>query len=373
MTEFKKDEVARNERKFRDPEEFGLEPLQAINVRKIGDFDDLLKAMARTSFGGRQVGEAAEVLTEMFSDRTCKRVLTVTGAMTVGKMTLLIVELIERGLVDAVITTGALQAHGMIEGLGLKHYKLDPRSPKELQNDSYLAQIGFNRVTDTIELESNFYAAESIVDEALRDLYESVPEEQRPVTIGGAEIMRSLGRVMERRFPNNPSILSAAVRKGVPILIPAWTDSELFLETEITNYRAELEGKRRRVQVASYLDWREYQNLMAFHEGKLGILTIGGGVPRNWAQQLGPQLDRLQKEFGRWPVKRFAYGVRICPDPVHLGHLSGCTYAEGKSWYKFLPEARTAEVLADATVVWPLLMLGVFQRLEKLQVAKKPS
>jgi deoxyhypusine synthase len=373
VTEFKKEEVARDERLFRDPEEFGLQPLEPVDVRKIKDFDGLLRAMARTSFGGRQVGEAAEVLAAMFSDTSCRRVLTITGAMTVGKMTLLIVELMERGLVDAIITTGALQAHGMIEGLGLKHYKLDAKAPRELQDDTYLAKVGFNRVTDTIELEKNFYAAESVVDEALRAIYEPVPEERRPVTVGGADIMRSLGRVLERRFPGNRSILSTAVRRGVPVLVPAWTDSELFLETEITNYHAELEGRRRRIQVASYLDWREYQNLMAFHDGKLGILTIGGGVPRNWAQQLGPQLDRLQKEFGRWPVKRFAYGVRICPDPAHLGHLSGCTYAEGKSWYKFLPDAKTAEVLADATIVWPLLMLGVFQRLDKMQAARRPS
>ncbi|HNS96853.1 MAG TPA: deoxyhypusine synthase family protein [Polyangiaceae bacterium] len=373
MTVFKKEEVARDERLFRDPEEFGLEPLEPVDIRKIDDFDGLLAAMARTSFGGRQVGVAADVLTSMFSDRTCKRVLTVTGAMTVGKMTLLIVELIERGLVDIIITTGALQAHGMIEGLGLKHYKLDAAAPRELHDDAYLAKVGFNRVTDTIELEKNFYAAEMVVEEALRDIYEPVPESERPVTLAGSDVMRSLGRVLERRFPGNRSILSTAERMGVPIFVPAWTDSELFLETEIFNYRAELAGRRRLIQVASYLDWREYQDMMTSHGGSLGILTIGGGVPRNWAQQLGPQLDRLQNEFGRWPVKRFAYGVRICPDPAHFGHLSGCTFAEGKSWYKFLPQARTAEVLADATIVWPLLMLGVFQRLDKIAAAQRDS
>ncbi len=365
LSEFKKEEQARDEKLFRHASDYGLKALEPIDISAIGDFDELLQAMALTSFGGRSVGEAADVLTEMFEDRSCKRVLTVTGAMTVGKMTLLIVELLERGLVDAIITTGALQAHGMIEGMGLHHYKLAPDSPKELQDDAHLSEIGFNRVTDTIELESNFLEAEGIVDEALRLLYEDVDEAEHPVTVSGAEIMRSLGRVLENSHPNNRSILSTALRKGVPVLVPAWSDSELFLETETTNYRAELEGKKPRIQVAAHLDWREYQDMMAFHEGTLGILTIGGGVPRNWAQQLGPQLDRLQTLFGKWPVKRFAYGVRICPDPAHFGHLSGCTYSEGKSWYKFLPEAKTAEVLADATIVWPLLMLGVFQRMDK--------
>ena len=371
MAEFKPEEVARDEKLFREPQEFGLEPLAPIDVRKIHDFDDLLAAMALTSFGGRQVGEAAEVLTEMFEDPKCLRVLTMTGAMTVGKMTLLIVELIERGLVDVIISTGALQAHGMIEGMGLHHYKLSADAPNELFDDAYLAKIGFNRVTDTIELESNFLASEAIVYEALEALCEGVDEEQMPVTVGGADVMRSIGRVLEKHYPGNRSILSTALRHEVPVFIPAWSDSELFLDTEVFNYKAEMEGKNTRFQVAAHRDWREYQEKMAAHDGTFGIFTIGGGVPRNWAQQLGPQLDRLQTVFGRWPVKRFHYGVRICPDPVHFGHLSGCTYSEGKSWYKFLPNARTAEVLTDATVVWPLLMLGVFQRMEKNKKARQ--
>lgn len=71
-------------------------------------------------------------------------------------------------------------------------------------------------------------------------------------------------------------------------------------------------------------------------------------------------------------VRRFKYGVRICPDAVQWGGLSGCTYSEGISWGKFIPPqegGRFAEVLDDATVVWPLLLKGVIQRIEK---SKKP-
>src|SRR5438067_2048136 len=62
---------------------------------------------------------------------------------------------------------------------------------------------------------------------------------------------------------------------------------------------------------------------------------------------------------------RFRYGVRICPEPDYWGGLSGCTYQEGISWGKFVPPdegGRFAEVLSDATVVWPLLMVGLLER-----------
>jgi deoxyhypusine synthase len=52
---------------------------------------------------------------------------------------------------------------------------------------------------------------------------------------------------------------------------------------------------------------------------------------------------------------------------VHWGGLSGCTYSEGISWGKFLPRAeggRYAEVLADATVTWPLIAQSVAERLD---------
>jgi deoxyhypusine synthase len=99
---------------------------------------------------------------------------------------------------------------------------------------------------------------------------------------------------------------------------------------------------------------------------RLGIFTVGGGVPRNWAQQVSPYLEimraRLKEDV---PLRRFRYGVRLCPEPAHWGGLSGCTYSEGVSWGKFESKAdggRYAEVLADATVTWPLLVKAVQER-----------
>ncbi|MBW2257233.1 MAG: deoxyhypusine synthase family protein, partial [Deltaproteobacteria bacterium] len=100
---------------------------------------------------------------------------------------------------------------------------------------------------------------------------------------------------------------------------------------------------------------------------RLGIFTIGGGVPRNWAQQVAPYLDVIHTRKGHPGLnQRFRYGVRICPEPVHWGGLSGCTYAEGVSWGKFIPPregGRFAEVASDATIAWPILVKAVLERL----------
>jgi deoxyhypusine synthase len=105
-------------------------------------------------------------------------------------------------------------------------------------------------------------------------------------------------------------------------------------------------------------------------------------VPRNWAQQVGPYLDLIQGRMpeGKAPEhihgQKFHYAIRICPEPVHLGGLSGCTYSEGVSWGKFVPEVmggKHTEILEDATVIWPMLIKGVIQRLEKNKVKVKKN
>jgi deoxyhypusine synthase len=91
-------------------------------------------------------------------------------------------------------------------------------------------------------------------------------------------------------------------------------------------------------------------------------------VPRNWAQQVGPYLEILRGRTGAdEPVRRYKYAVRICPEPEHWGGLSGCSYSEGVSWGKFVPESdggRHVEVHADATIAWPIIVRAVIERLE---------
>ncbi len=100
----------------------------------------------------------------------------------------------------------------------------------------------------------------------------------------------------------------------------------------------------------------------------MGIFTVGGGVPRNWAQQVAPYLEILSARMHLdLPIQRYRYAVRICPEPEHWGGLSGCTYSEGVSWGIFVPESeggRFAEVYADATIAWPLLVRAVLERLQ---------
>jgi deoxyhypusine synthase len=150
----------------------------------------------------------------------------------------------------------------------------------------------------------------------------------------------------------------------VPVYVPAFTDSELGLDVAVYNRRRERRGEARRA-FDPFLDLERYADQIRGAE-RIGIFTIGGGVPRNWAQQVGPYLDISAKRLGvEEPFRRFQYAVRICPEPDHWGGLSGCSYKEGVSWGKFVPESeggRFAEVFSDATIAWPLVVRAVIER-----------
>jgi len=114
------------DRHLHNPIEDRLIPLAPLDLGKVKSIDDLVRAMAKTAFTGRQVGEAADVLEAMARDQDCFVVMTLAGAMTVAKQGLVIAELIDRGIVNAIVSTGALMAHGLVEATGRAHFRYNP-------------------------------------------------------------------------------------------------------------------------------------------------------------------------------------------------------------------------------------------------------
>ncbi len=339
---------------FADGYSDGFEPLKSLNLSEVKTIDDLVTGMKSTSFGGRKVGEAADVLEMMVRDRECYTVLTLSGAMTIAKMGLVVCEMIDNGMVDAVISTGALMAHGFIEASGMTHFKY-----KQSMNDTQLYEKGYNRIYDTLELEKNLDDAEVIVRKVL-DVW---PENEE---ICSYTFNQKLGEYLAKNTKGK-GVLKSAYEKNIPVYIPAFTDSEFGLDFGIHRRRRILAGKKP-LKFNPFLDLENYTNTVA-KQSKLGIFTIGGGVPRNWAQQVGPYLDIINTRIGvGGAFKRFHYAARICPEPVHWGGLSGCSYSEGVSWGKFVPEnegGKQVEVMADATIAWPMVVKAVLERLEK--------
>ncbi len=333
----------------------GLEPLRSIHLEEIADFDDLLRSMRDTAFGARALGQAFEVLSTMVADTGCKIILTLSGAASIAKLDGIIGELIDRGIIRCIVSTGAIICHGFNAEHGNSHFKLP-----EGRSDTWLFEQGYDRIFDTIETE---YALDEL-EEIIHRILDGIAPDR---VLCSADLTEALGRHLAE-LGMEIGFLQSAYRQKVPIFIPAFTDSELGLDFATYNYYKREDGMPER-QFNPFLDFERYCSF-ARDAGTLGIITLGGGVPRNWAQQIGPYIDSIERRksgIAAHPV-RFKYAVRICPDPPYWGGLSGATYSEGISWGKFVPKdegGQFAEVLSDYTFVFPMLIKALFQRLAK--------
>src|SRR3984957_17051901 len=149
-------------RTLHDPIEDRLTPIFPLDLSRIRTIDDMVRAMAQTAYTARQIGDAADVLEAMARDKDCFIVLTLSGALTVGKMGLVFCDLVESGIVKAIVSTGALMAHGLVEATGRSHFRYDSK-----MDDNELFLAGYNRVYDSLEPEVNLDAVEVVVDHIL--------------------------------------------------------------------------------------------------------------------------------------------------------------------------------------------------------------
>ena len=347
-------------RVLHDPVKDKLRPMFPLDLSKCRTVDELVRAMGDTAFTGRQIGDAADVFEQMARDKDCFVVMTLSGALTVGKMGLVFCDLIESGIVKAIVSTGALMAHGLVEATGYSHFRYNPN-----MDDKELFHAGYNRVYDSLEPETNLDHVEEVMDH----IFTAWDAEDIACSW---KIHQRIGEYLHKTAPGR-GILKSAYEHKVPIFVPAFSDSELGIDFALHKI-ARQRDKRPLLRFDPFLDFEKFADTMLATR-RMGIFTIGGGVPRNWSQQFGVYAELLARRgYKKIPLKRYNYGVRICPEPVHWGGLSGSTYTEAVSWGKFVPPeegGRFAEVFDDATVALPLIVRAVLERIGYFKKKKR--
>ena len=251
--------------------------------------------MSKTAFGGRELGEAFEVLRAMADDPDCTRVLTISGAMSIAKMGLVVCQMIDAGLVQIIISTGAIMAHGLSEAIGCVHYKHDPKV-----SDKQLYDWGYNRVYDTLEMESNLWHAQQVVSQVLEELDWSQP-------VCSWRLNREIGRQALSSKGRCPASSARPTASEVPVYRAglhrfgtgpgrghALPGQEVFARQRSRAWRSFAAACRRTIRSSIFTTTRSGSS------GPSGWASspIGGGVPRNWAQQVGPFHDIINMRLG---------------------------------------------------------------------------
>src|SRR5437764_8957586 len=259
-------------RVLHDPVKDKLRPIFPLDLSRCRTIDDLVRAMGNTAFTGRQIGDAADVLEAMARDKDCFVVMTLSGALTVGKMGLIFCDLIESGVVNAIVSTGALMAHGLVEATGRSHFRYDAR-----MNDKMLFEAGYNRVYDSLEPEVNLDHVEEVMQRLLN-------EWDANDVVCSWKIHRRIGEFLQKHAPGR-GILKSAFQHDVPVFVPAFSDSELGIDFALHKIARQKEN-RPVLRFDPFEDFEKSANTL-LATSRMWIFTVGGSVPRNWSQHFG--------------------------------------------------------------------------------------
>lgn len=326
-------------------DDFGLtqRPLRLAPDMTVGA---LVDELTHSSFGARTVAHACRLAERWSALPDLRVILTISGALSIAQQSSIVAQLIAAGRIHAIVATGAVVTHSLTQEAG-GHQR--PVLPGE--SDETLAESGLNRVFDTVESDSNLAR--------LGDLVRGLEERGLEGPVGSAEIVRGLG--LSDKL-SHPGMVSAAAEAVVPIFVPALSDSEL--------------GLRLAQQAPSGWTYDAFEDLTQFKEWirsqpRCGILSLGGGVPRNWAQQMFAEVSGHDKGA----ISKLVSGIRVCPDSVALGHLSGSTYSEARSWRKIssYDERLFVEVSSDFTIVFPLIAIAMLKGTTESGTGHRPA
>src|SRR3989337_3610870 len=122
-----------------------------IDLEKTRTVADLVEGYKHISFQARNLGMCASVLENAMSDPECTIFFGGAGALTPGGLRKVMRDMVEFGLVDVVVTTGAIAYHDFYEAHGHRHYKTSPEA-----DDLVLPEHFLDPVYDTLAAEHPF-------------------------------------------------------------------------------------------------------------------------------------------------------------------------------------------------------------------------
>lgn len=354
-------------------------PLEHIDVTCF-DGRAVVDSYRNAAFQARNLAEAADIFEEMLDEPGCAVILTLAGSLVSAGLKEALIALVECDMVDVIVSTGAVAVdQDFFEGLGFRHYMASGSPEAPDVDDEELRALGIDRIYDTWIDEAELQRCDRVVA-GIFDGMEARPWSSR-------EVMRELGSYLDRHHGDARSFLLSAYRREVPVFVPALSDSSAGFGAVAHRMRTAGLG----------LPHMAFDSAKDFHElaqiklavAETGLLMVGGGVPKNFAQD-AVVAARMLAEGGwgaaggsaagggavgggaaeasadaddgreeRVPMHRFA--VQLTVADVRDGGLSGSTLREATTWGK-VDAARERMVFGEATVVFSLLVSDAYHR-----------
>jgi len=294
----------------------------------------LVDAMGKMAFSARDLNRASQIYDMMLRDKDVTIILTLAGSLFSAGLKKIVRDLIENNMVDAIVSTGAIMVdQDFFEALGFKHYIGSP-----FVDDNEMRELHIDRIYDTFIDEDEL----RICDDTTAEIFDSL--EPRPYS--SRELLWHFGKYLEDNGgPKvDDSVIYAAYKNNVPIFVPAFSDCSAGFG--IIMHQNKYPEKH--LSFDSGKDFLEFTQVK-LKSNETGIFMIGGGVPKNFTQDIVVAADILQKDA---PMHKYA--VQITVADVRDGALSSSTLKEASSWGK-VETTYEQMVYSEATLAFPLI------------------
>jgi deoxyhypusine synthase len=298
----------------------------------------LVDAMAHMAYSARDLYRAAEIYDRMLRDRDCSVILCLAGSLISAGLKKVFSDMIRNHMVDAVVSSGAnIVDQDFFEALGFRHYLGADRLKAGL-DDGELRELHIDRIYDTLIDEDEL----RVCDETTRKIADRL--EPRPIS--SREFITEMGRYLaETGSKARESIVLEAYHEDVPIFCPAFSDCSAGFG--LVAHQA-ARGNAPKVTMDSAKDFHELTRIK-IGAGETGLFMIGGGTPKNFAQDIVVAAEILGRE-----VPMHKYAIQITVADVRDGALSGSTLKEASSWGK-VDTVYEQMVYCEATIAVPLV------------------
>lgn len=308
---------------MREPEP---EPVRDFTVSGSTTLRELAERFGQTGgFTAAKLAQAADITRRMLQDKECLRILSFPAALISTGTRGLVRDMVQRGAVDALITTCGTLDHDLArvwKDYYIGSFDLD---------DAELLHRGVHRLGSVLVPEASYGV---VLEERLRPLLEGLYKQKQ--RWGPRELVHELGLALEGEPRAEESIVYHCAKRGVPVFVPGITDgavgSQLWLFTQ----------RHRDFGVDVLRDEQELSDLV-HRKPRLGALMLGGGISKHhtiWWAQFRDGLD---------------YAVYMTSAPEWDGSLSGARTREAISWGKLKEQGHHVTVEGDVTVLLPLL------------------
>lgn len=303
------------------------------------DARPIIDAYRDMAFSSRDLAAAADIVNRMMADTGCGVILTIAGSVCSAGLKDIIALMIENNLVDAVVSTGAnIVDQDFFEALGFRHYKGTP-----MVDDQVLRELAIDRIYDTFIDEDEL----RVCDMTVAEIAGTLP----PRAYSSREFIHAMGaHIEEKGLKCDHSIVHAAYKKGVPIFCPAFSDCSAGFGLVHHQWH-----NQEYLTIDSVADFKELTQIK-LKIGETGIFMLGGGVPKNFTQDVVVATDILGEEQ---PMHKYAVQLTVADE--RDGALSGSTLKEACSWGK-VDTTYEQMVFGEMTVTLPLLASDVYHR-----------